>query len=217
MRKLLPLVIAFVLLVSMPLQTASAQGTQEDCEWKVLHNGAKLYKSASIAEDSNVLALLEQSAVITLLNTELIKVDRYSFYFVEANGIQGYVLASDIYYSRKEYVYDIVYKTVVTPNLFGKAKIYRYPDIQSEIIGDDYKDGQRVSVVKSTEEYGEFEKIVYREGYAYMQSASLTNGLSKGQSIAVAIASIVLALAALTAFLFIKAKKRLHSFDKEVV
>jgi len=211
MRKFLAILIAFLLPFSIPFAQASAQSNQDNYQWRVLHNGACLYKEASIAEGANVIAHLEQSAEITLLNTELYKVEHYSFYFVEANGIQGYILANDIYYSRRDYVYDIVYKTVITKELFGKAAIYRYPDEQSEIVGEFYKDGSKVGVVKSADEYGKFEKIVYQEGYAYMQRDNLTSGLSKGQGISIIIAGIVVVIVALATFLLIKARKSLQN------
>ncbi len=211
MRKKLVIiaVLALCLGLNMPFYAVAQEGV-ELYEWRVLHNGTKLYKEATLSQGENIIAELEQSAIIELLEQELIKSGEYSFYYVEANGKAGYVLQSDIYYSRKEYVYYTIYKKVVTPTLFGKATIYLYPDMDSEVAGS-YKDGEKVTVVESTEDYGKFEKIVYGEGYAYMQSEYLTNGLSKGQSVAIAIAGIMLALATLTTYLLIKAKKRLHS------
>lgn len=211
MRKILAATLFFVIFlgISMPFY-AIAQEDAELYEWRVLHNGTRLYKDATISQGENIVALLEQSAIIELIMPEPIQSAGYNFYYIEANGKAGYVLEGDIYYSRKEYVYDTVYKRVITPALFGKANIYLYPDTNSEIAGN-YKDGEKATVVESTGEYGEFEKIVYGEGYAYMQSKHLTNGLSKGQSVAIAIAAIMLALATLTIYLLIKAKKRLHS------
>ncbi|MGI6214216.1 MAG: hypothetical protein ACOYIQ_06705 [Christensenellales bacterium] len=210
-KKVLLLIFLTLLMTVAPLGVAAAQ--EEYYEYRVLHNGARLYAAPSIEEGENVLALLEQSAVLVLLSEEVVTAGDYRFYRVEANGKAGYMLVSDVYYSRREFDYEIVYKRVKTPSLYGKAAVYAYPEAGTPIA--EYKDGERVSVVKGSGEYGSYEKIVYGEGYAYMQSAYLTTGLAKGQTVSIIIAGIILALASLTGYLLLLARRRLNAAKKE--
>lgn len=198
-------VLLLFIFLSGGVYTALASEQGEYYEYRVLHNSSKLYRYPSIAQE-DVIILLNQTADLALLEVEPIAEGGYSFYKVNANGREGYILTNDVYYCRREYEHEIIYKRVVTPSLYGKATIYAYPDALGEKLAE-VKDGQRISVVRSSGDYGDFEKIIYKEGYAYMQSSYLTKGLAKGQSTAVLIAGIIIA-SALTASSLLKLARK---------
>lgn len=214
MRKwVLSLFITIMLILVINPLTAYA-GENDNYVYLVLHNNTRLYQFASIASsDDLILAYLAQGTVIELLEEEkiiCIATNEVYFYKVEANGIEGYILESDFYLARAEYVYDIEYKKVKSDSIYDTVKVYAYPSYDSEVL-DSYKDGYKVSVIKSNFSHNGFDKIVYLEGYAYIESDNLTNGLSRNQQLAVIIVSIVAAFIALTTILLVKAHKNVKT------
>lgn len=154
---------------------------------KVMLPSTKLYSATDF--ESSVAVTLSINDEVTI--KEEILVNGVMWYKVDSHGVEGYLLASDVYSSYKNNSVSYLDAKIKTEKLGEKVNFYQTYSKNSEVVDVGY-DGQNIKVVKNNVDYGEFSLVEYNGDYYFVLSNNTTTGLSYSQNLGLMIIGVVL-------------------------
>ncbi len=108
------------------------------------------------------------------------------------------------------------------PKIGTNIKIYASPDINSEVLFDNIKDGIDIQIVGDYNANNTFTKVLYNDKVGYILNENLQpNGLTPNQIIAISITSVAIVAFTLIALLFMHknktAKKKVEETEPDIL
>ena len=117
---------------------------------------------------------------------------------------------------------NIIFMKTKAPKIGTNIKIYASPDINSEVLFDNIKDGIDIQIVGDYNANNTFTKVLYNDKVGYILNENLQpNGLTPNQIIAISITSVAIVAFTLIALLFMHknktAKKKVEETEPDIL
>lgn len=150
-----------------------------------------LYASPDFDGDVSLEKLLRNETVEII--GEKINVNGTDWYQIRYTTYEGYVPAGYVFFTVGTDDYKVVVEKISASSMSEIINVYSYYDETSDVVGT-LVDGEKVNVVLDQEDYGEFSKVVYNNGYYFVKKVNITTGLTYNQQIALIIVSVMIGL-----------------------
>lgn len=217
-KLILALILGFVIFTTLIFSVGVATNVNADYVARIIYD-TKLYSEipimingeVTVSDDENgnprvsesiIIAEIKKNEEIAIISETEYKVNdkgdgifaskEYTFRKIKFSNKEGYVFADMIYFSPNTQTNKIDIMRTKSSKLGEQIPVYASYEKGAEIITY-LTDGQKVNVVvQDNVSFGDKTRILYNNGFVYINTNNLTFGLSLNQTIAIIVLSVTI-------------------------